>query len=62
LKVTSNDAPYIAAVATLGALVKATADGEGEVVAALNEELETLSTRTEKARGRADRLAERCGA
>jgi hypothetical protein len=50
------------AVATLGALVKATGDGDDAAVAALNEELQTLSTRTEKARGRADRLAERCGA
>lgn len=50
------------AVASLGALVKATAEGDDSLMAALNAELEGLSDRFERVRKRANRLSERCGA
>jgi hypothetical protein len=50
------------AVASFGALVKATAEGDDSLMAALNAELEGLSERFERVRKRANRLSERCGA
>jgi hypothetical protein len=50
------------AVASLGALVKATAEGDDSLMAALNAKLEGLSDRFERVRKRANRLSERCGA
>lgn len=50
------------AVASFGALVQATAQGDDSLMAALNTELEGLSERFEKVEKRADRLSERCGA
>jgi hypothetical protein len=50
------------AVASLGALVRATAEGDGSLMAALNAELEGLSERFDNVRKRANRLSERCGA
>jgi hypothetical protein len=50
------------AVASLGALVKATAEGDDSLMAALNAELEGLSERFDRVSTRANRLSERCGA
>jgi hypothetical protein len=50
------------AVASLGALVRATAEGDDSLMVALNAELQRLSERFEKVKKRAEGLAERCGA
>jgi hypothetical protein len=50
------------AVASLGALVRATAEGDDSLMVALNSELQRLSERFEKVDKRAKGLAERCGA
>jgi hypothetical protein len=49
------------AVASLGALVRATAEGDDSLMVALNAELQRLSGRFEKVNERAEGLAERCG-
>jgi hypothetical protein len=49
-------------VASLGALVNATAQGDDSLIVALNAELEGLSERFDRVSRRANRLSERCGA